>query len=223
MKVKEKAEAVGLRQRGFSVRKIADLLLVSKGTVSRWVRDVPLSPEQRESLEANGRSKRFNKSLGLALAEQARTARKKFQDSGRNQFNTDGLFQLGCMLYWAEGEKGKNVIAFSNADPDMVRVFMRFLRESLALLDNEIMLSVRGFLNNGLSKTDIESFWLRVTKLPSTQLRKGLYDTYSARSQRKKRNLLYGTVYLKVCNTEALHKIYGGIAECCGVETKFLW
>ena len=34
------------------------------------------------------------------------------------------------MLYWGEGSKARNGVVFTNADVDMLRFFLRFLRES---------------------------------------------------------------------------------------------
>lgn len=41
----------------------------------------------------------------------------------------DWLHVAGCMLYWGEGNKGKNDLAITNSDPDLLRLFLRFLRE----------------------------------------------------------------------------------------------
>ena len=50
---------------------------------------------------------------------------------------------MGVMLYWAEGSKQKvhlvsQGVAFSNSDPMMVKIFLRWLREILGVNDDDI-------------------------------------------------------------------------------------
>ena len=45
-----KEEAITLRKQGLSLRDISSRLSVAKGTLSGWLKNVPLTPEQRSSL-----------------------------------------------------------------------------------------------------------------------------------------------------------------------------
>ena len=54
-KLDEKERAIKLRKDGWSVRKIAETLDVSRGSVSLWVRDVELTKKQKEQLMPNSR------------------------------------------------------------------------------------------------------------------------------------------------------------------------
>jgi predicted transcriptional regulator len=50
-KTEERLQARQLRQeKGLAVGKIADMLGVSRSTVSQWVRDIPLTTDQRHQL-----------------------------------------------------------------------------------------------------------------------------------------------------------------------------
>ncbi|PIR46774.1 MAG: hypothetical protein COV07_02220 [Candidatus Vogelbacteria bacterium CG10_big_fil_rev_8_21_14_0_10_45_14] len=56
MKIKEKNKAIELRSKGMSLGEISRKLMVSKASVSVWVRNVKLTKEQRNGLSARGRS-----------------------------------------------------------------------------------------------------------------------------------------------------------------------
>ena len=68
----------------------------------------------------------------------------------------DAEFIGGCMLYWAEGKKHRNVAGLTNADADLLESFVRFLRRSFDVPDEKIAFSVNCFLGNGLSLAEIE-------------------------------------------------------------------
>jgi len=119
MKTAERDEARRLRRdEGLSIREITRRLGVSRSSVSLWVRDVPLTPEQRERLRAQ--NPRFGgQNLGAAAnALRARQRRMQWHEDGRAMARTgDAAFAAGCMLYWAEGSKTRNVAQLSNSDP----------------------------------------------------------------------------------------------------------
>lgn len=41
------------------------------------------------------------------------------------------------MLYWAEGSKDRNTFYFVNSDANMLRLCMRFLREEMAVGEDD--------------------------------------------------------------------------------------
>src|SRR5436309_11915727 len=119
MKTRERDEARRMRrEEGRSVREIECLMGVSRSTASRWVRDIPLTAAQRSALERrnpiyNGQFK------GAAVnAERGRTRRQAYQEGGRLRAKQpDELYVAGCMLYWAEGDKGRHSVRIANSDP----------------------------------------------------------------------------------------------------------
>jgi transposase len=52
-KDKEYEQARDLRTRGYSLREISEIVPASKGTISVWVRDIPLSEDQLQRLNDN--------------------------------------------------------------------------------------------------------------------------------------------------------------------------
>ena len=117
------------RDKGLPINEIARRLSVSKSSVSHWVRDVELTTEQQEALRALNPA--YNRQLSGWRKNAAlhRANRVAAQERGRELAQQrDPLHLGGCMLYWAEGEKARNTLSFSNSDPDMVRFFVSFLR-----------------------------------------------------------------------------------------------
>jgi len=213
-------EARRLRgEEGRSVRSIAEQLGVARSSVSRWVRDVELTGGQLAALRAanpalNGRG------LGTAVSSaRARAARVAAQAQGRLlALSGTSLHRTGCMLYWAEGSKGCNHVSFTNADADMVDVFLQFLRECYGVADDRVALTVNCHLGNGLSLGEIERWWLDRLALPASALRPSVVNRPSRASKGRHRVLLRGTARVDVNSTFIVQSIYGGIQEYAGIE-----
>jgi AcrR family transcriptional regulator len=206
------------REEGASINEIARRTGAAKSSISRWVRDVELSEEQRESLRIaayNGMIK------GRTMhAELRREARGMAQEEGRTRARQgDGFFLAGCMLYWAEGSKDRNHVEFTNSDAQMVAFFARFLKTYWNLRDEDIRITCNLFADHVDRQHDIEQFWLGIARLSRESLRKSRVNVYSKYSKKKRRNRLpYGTCRLTVCRTHVVQAIYGGIQEIGGFE-----
>jgi hypothetical protein len=126
----------------------------------------------------------------------------------------------GCLLYWAEGSKGRNTVHFANSDINMVRFFCEFLRRSLGVGSEEITLRLNVYTGNGMSIRQIEDHWLEALELPRTALRgHTLNHTPTSSSGRKKNRLPYGVCSLSVLkSTRLVQHIYGAIQEYGGFE-----
>jgi hypothetical protein len=130
----------------------------------------------------------------------------------------DPLHRSGCFLYWAEGTKDRNRVSLTNADPDLLLTFRRFLAECYAVPDERIAFSVNCFLGNGLTLEEIEAHWLDVLGLPRTCLRASAVNRPSSASRRRGRTLVYGTGRLAVSSTAVVQSIYGAIQEYAGFD-----
>jgi hypothetical protein len=221
VKVAERERARVLRRDdGLSVKHIARLLAVSPGTVSRWVRDIELTPEQRAVLRA--RNPIYDRQLaGSALLVTRGVARRRgYQNVGRARARTeDSGYAMGCMLYWAEGSKDRNSVRFSNSDPLMLALFLTFLRTYFAVPNSRVRLTCNLYADHRAQIARIESFWLDFLRLPDTCLLKSSVNVYSRWSMRKRRNRLpYGTCRLVVNSTEIAQTILGSIQEYGGFD-----
>jgi hypothetical protein len=122
------------------------------------------------------------------------------------------------MLYWAEGGKTRNEVRFTNSDPDMLRVFLDFLRRCYDVTDDRVALSINCYLNNGLELRQIEGWWLETLQLPRSALRCSHVGTPSPTRGRSRNVLLHGTARITVCSTALIQSIYGGIQEYAGLS-----
>jgi hypothetical protein len=188
--------------------------------VSIWVRDIKLTPAQEQELLR--RNPAYNRQLSGTAKQAAnrRAERIAYQQAGRCiALQGEGCHVAGCMLYWAEGEKDRNAVRFSNSDPEMVRFFVTFLKTYFDLRDDEIRITCYLFADHVQEQRKIESFWLDVAQLPERSLCKSYVNVYSKYSKKKRMNKLpYGTVRVTVARTRVIQSIYGAIQEYAGFE-----
>jgi hypothetical protein len=123
------------------------------------------------------------------------------------------------MLYWAEGSKSRSELQFSNSDPAMVSLFVRFLRCCCEAEERAIGLRLSLFADHEERKHAIEDFWLAATGLPRSSLRPSVVNRYPASSKRRRVNKLpYGTCRFTLCRAAVVQSIYGAIQEYGGFE-----
>ena len=217
-----RVQARELRQTGMAVRDIAKMLHVSKSSVSLWVRDITLRSEQTEFLLERRRKLLITQNRGAdANRKKHRLHREQYREMGRRRAreNPTQLHLAGCMLYWAEGAKGRSRVFFVNSDPAMMRLFIRFLREEMSVPDTEFSVYVRCHPNSEPEIHRIETFWLQLLELPATALRK---TQIREGGKLRKSKLSNGICGLMVLDTEIAQQIFGAIQEYAGVE-HFPW
>jgi hypothetical protein len=183
-----------------------------------WVRDVPLTTEQRDALIARIRLGPVR--AGERSAARARDRRRVYQEQGRRYARERGAgYVAGCMLYWAEGSKSRNSVKLTNSDPDVLAFFVRFLREEFGVPNGAMSVYCNLFADHLARQIEVEHFWLATLGLPRCALRKSMVNVYSKYSQKKRDNKLpYGTCRLVVHSTEIVQTIYGSIQEYGGFD-----
>jgi transposase-like protein len=222
VKTRERLEARRLRaDDGLPIKEIARRLGVATSSVSVWVRDVELTAEQQAALLEQNPA--YNRQLcgWRVMAARRREARREAQNEGRAVARrTEALHVAGCMLYWAEGAKDRNQVCFSNSDPAMIRLFVRFLRTYFNVSDDLLRMTCYLFGDHVPQLREVERFWLDVAELPPTSLRPSVINRYSISSKRRKRfnSLPYGTCRLVVNRTAVAQHIFGAIQEYGGFE-----
>lgn len=129
-----RARAVELRGIGQSVNEIADELGVSKSTAYLWVRHIPIDEAER-ARRRREHAKRRTDTQWAAYREQRdgmRAAAHAAAASAVGVLSERDLLLLGAAIYWCEGAKAKpwhpeEKIQFTNSDPMLVELFLRFL------------------------------------------------------------------------------------------------
>ena len=200
------------------MKEIERELGVSRSSVSLWVRDIDLTPEQLAALLEHNPAYKGQLKGSKANREKARLRRRKYQLGGRRRARApSALYVAGCMLFWAEGDKARNSVRLANSDPEVIRLFARFLRECFGVTNEQMRIYCHLFADHASRQREVEQFWLDVAGLQSSSLRKSMVNRYSRSSQRKRTNRLpYGTCKLVVNSTEILQTIYGSIQEFAG-------
>ena len=214
MKVAERNRARALRIQGRSVGEIARITGCSKSSISCWVRDIPLSEKQIERLQSN-------KSRGLARAalhpnsprqRWSRIREDVMQLAEREipiQRNLEALKTVGAALYWAEGYKaGRNLVSFSNSDPEMIRLMMVFFREACQVPPEKFRGTIH--IHPHLNAEKARQFWSNISGIPMTQFHKTQMAV--SRASREKRDTLpLGTFSIVISDTRLQCKILGWI------------
>lgn len=212
----DKGRAILLRKQGKSYNEITRILDIPKSTLSSWLKNIKMSAGIKERLWNKTRTKwatsitRFNK-------ERARIAQRtaqQIQDLTSNdikRISKRELLLIGSALYWAEGyKKSRWAVVFSNSDPLMIRLIMRFFREICIIKEDKFFATVQIHPNTTSQKSI--NYWSKITKIPKKQFRK-TYSRLTPSSKRKRAiNILpYGTLRVSVSSVETINKIKGWI------------
>jgi hypothetical protein len=218
-KKEERLEARRLRREGMSIIAIARVLKIAKSSASTWCRDITLTEEQEEALQ-NSDARRKAQVIGAkANVDLHRIRRQSYQEEGRQKAREGDLLHLaGCMLYWGEGAKDRTSIKFVNSDPQMMIVFVRFLRDAMNIPNEKMTFRVQAYTGNGFSEDDINRYWVGMLGFDWTNIRKGQFNNQPVSSQQKGRKLLYGTCCVEVASVRHMQHIYGAIQEYTGID-----
>lgn len=187
LKREERFRAIELRQKGYSVNEIYPQLGVAKSTVSLWVRNVPLSSKAEKRLltkikEGQWRSAKNKHQRVLDTIEGYLNESKK----EITRVTLDRFYKrLICsLLYWCEGIKNHyNGVAFVNSDPNLIRVFLRLLRESFDIDEKKLHACIHLHTYHDPNKQ--LRFWSRVTGIPQAQFIKPYQKTNTGKRIRK--------------------------------------
>ena len=219
MRAKERLKARQLRMQGLSIREIAREIKCSKGSVSGWVRDIPLNPEQIARLKLNqdkGRAKAANHPNSPKQVWSK--IRQDISDAAIKEIpcvcSKDVLRVVGSALYWAEGFNASvNTVSFSNSDPGMIALMMRFFRTICNVPEEKF----RGIINIhphlGVGKA--VNFWSKISGIPIKQFHKTQVVISSA-SKQKRDTLPLGTFKIVISDVRLQSRIKGWIKGLTG-------
>ncbi len=218
LKIKEKV--IALRKTGASIREIAKKLSANKSTVSFWCRDIILSESQLKLLS----ERQLNESK-KALSRYAELKRERrlektdfLTNLGKKQVggtNKRDLFISGLSLYWAEGyKKGNDELGFTNSDPRMIKVFIKWLREIYKIpIENLIFrLSINNIHYD--REKEVIRFWSDICGFKTEQFTKTSFIRSTSKKIYNNRESHFGTLRVKVRKgTDLRRKILGSIEK----------
>ena len=173
--VQEKEKALDLRRKGYTYQEILKEVKVSKSSLSLWLMNMPLTDIEKHALK---KRRDDNISRGRIRAAGSHHMRKVIREGflmkdAKKEFGVmskDPLFHIGIALYWAEGAKRNPYFAFTNADPDMVNLMLRWAKKFLKIMDEEVAL--RLYLHTAYMHEDCKGFWSQKTGIPLTNFKK---------------------------------------------------
>lgn len=209
-------EARQLRNKGLGIKTIAHTLSVSSSSVSLWCRDITLSPEQIKVLEVRSHDPRYGRRLEYTqkLMEIKNKKIIDLLEQGKKEIGTitkRERFVAGVALYWAEGFKKDNLVGFSNSDPAMVMVFMRWLHLCGVAKDR---LKYRVGVNEAYRDKieEIERYWRNTLGVNKTQFQKPFFQKVQWKKIYDNPDAYHGVLRVRVSkSTDFLRKIHGWI------------
>lgn len=228
MKSELKDKAVELRRKGNTYSEIMKVIPVAKSTLSEWLREVGMVKEVKQI---------FTEKRRLASLKGGQAKRKqrieKFNaitnkaESEIGKISKRELWLLGIALYWAEGSKEKESrpgsgINFSNSDPEMIKLFLKWLIEVVNVPKNRIGCEI---YTHDVYKDEVPRFqryWSEKTGLPLSYFNKVYFKRNKINTKRENIGDLYnGQLRVKVYASSSLNRqITGwvrGINKNCGI------
>jgi hypothetical protein len=171
-----KARAIEMRIQEMSYSQIKTELGVSKGTLSGWLQDYPLSKERINELRgwSERRIEKCRETKAIKKRARLESIRKQTViDIGK--LSKHELFIAGLFLYWGEGSKTKYTsTSVSNTDPAVLIFFITWL-ELLGVSRERLKVHLHLYTDMNI-ETELH-YWSQTFKLPSTAFRKPYIKT----------------------------------------------
>lgn len=123
-----------------------------------------------------------------------------------NKYSSE-LRTVGAMLYWGEGYKGNkerpsHTVDFANSDPDMIMLFLKFLRNTFVLEESKFRVLLYCYSDQNIP--ELINFWSNGTLIPKIQFIKP-YVRGDFRIGAKK--MKYGLVHIRYHDKKLLLEI----------------
>lgn len=212
-----KSKAIRLRKQGLSYSEIRKTVLVSKSSLSLWLKGIWLKKEYRERL--------YTKQIRiLELGAQCQKERRmreieRILETARQEIiipitsETHKLF--GAALYWAEGSKGKN-FEVTNSDPNLILFMVKWFEKTFNVKPNVLKAHLNIYEQQ--SENDIKKFWSTLCGIPIENFGKSFVKPKNRGY--KKNNLYYGTIKIRVpCGTDMRWRVFGWIQKIlCSIK-----
>lgn len=214
MKIKERNLARSLRHKGHSINQISKEAGLTKSSVSVWVRDIVLTPNQKKKLSEKGRSiDSVEKRRISRLFNEHKKRKLVFDDAAKDytSISKAELKLIGIILYLGEGGKtSKGMARISNSDPAVIKIMMRFFREICLVEESRFRAHIHTFSHSDIEAS--EKYWSNITQIPRKQFVK-TYIKPSSASLQKRNKLPFGTLDVYICDTKLFLTIMGWIEK----------
>lgn len=210
-RIKDREKALALRRQGKSYSQIKKILKVSKGTLSYWLRDYPLSKEKiRELRDWNEqRIERFRE-----------TMRRKREDRLQKTYKAEKKILLpltkrefyltGLLLYWGEGTKSqRHTLSVSNTDPVVIKFFIQWVNKCLFVSKEKIRIYLH--LYNDMNVDKEIKYWSEELRIPLSQFSRPYIKKTSSKRINHKGTFGHGTCNAIIYSVPLTEKVLMGI------------
>lgn len=167
-----KKKAIELRKQGRTYSEILHEVHVAKSTISLWLKEVGLSVPQVQRIT----EKRIQAQRRGADTQRKKRIRRQFDliENARVEIKSmtkRELWLIGIALYWAEGAKEKeerpgNRTSFSNSDPRMIALFLRWLKECVKIENKDIYFDLYIHESHRGKVSEVLKKWSEILRLP---------------------------------------------------------
>lgn len=213
-------KAIILRKQGLSYSEILKRIPVAKSTLSDWLHSVGLSKHQMQRIT--------NKKLaairrGGETKKRQRIERiKKIKSKAISEIgliDKNNLWLMGIMLYWAEGAKEKEYapgqgVVFSNSDPMMIKIFLKWLKECLRVPEKRISLEIYIHETHKNKVIGTQEYWSSATGFSLSKFGKIYYKKDKPSGSRKNRGEDYhGLLRIRVRESADINRRIAGWIE----------
>jgi hypothetical protein len=221
-------KAIGLRRQGKTYSEILKEVLVAKSTLSLWFHEVELAKHQVQRITEKriaGQKKGAQARRSQRIALQHKIWLKSEQEIG--SLSDRELWLIGIALYWAEGSKEKtwrpgSKLLFSNSDPRMIRVFLKWLLLFPDISKERIGFEIYIHENSENNIEHVKKFWATETGFPVQFFQKIYFKKNKIYTNRRNKGSLYnGLLRVKIPKSSTLlRKIEGwtrGVDAYCRI------
>ena len=186
------------------IEKICSLYIDDRRSMAMIAKELNISINKVQYwLEKNSISRR-NRSKAGYLANEQRFNKFPCKIKRKLSQKEKELLLAGIMLYWAEGwKKNSTCVSFSNSDPKMIQLFLKFLREICGAYEERLRTVLH--LYEDQNELRLKKFWSRVTRISLNQFQAPY--VHKAKPGTYKKKSRYGTLCVKYCDKKLLEQI----------------
>ena len=150
------------------------------------------------------------RSLLEASAITFKNKKLSFHEQNKLSFNQGKLKIAGLVLYWGEGYKTTKSkgIDFANSDPEMVSIFIKFLRNLYRVDEKRFRVLLYCYANQDVKS--LIKFWSKLTSISKKQFTKPYVRKDFREGARK---MKYGMVHIRYADKKLFLSIMKSIGE----------
>jgi len=176
-----KNKAIALRRRGESYTTIERKLDISRSTLSGWLIGLKLCKSalnricnRKNNCLRNARLLAAKKKKDISASIRTKCFESAKEDYLGVRFTDTMLEFMLAMLYLGEGFKRKSFVGLGNSDPDILKMFISFLRDIYHVKDDRLRCYLH--LRSDQDMVNEERYWAQRLDIPISRFGKSQID-----------------------------------------------